>query len=60
MGHFVTQFQGQILRAVANNRVCGHTTTCGHAPTSPTHVRMRLHGCEGAHVHVCVCACLLE
>ena len=23
MGHLVTQFQGQILRAAANNRVCG-------------------------------------
>ena len=32
----VTQFQGQILRAAANNRVCGHASTCGHAPTSPT------------------------
>ena len=36
MGHVVTQFQGQILRAAANNRVCGHASTCGHAPTSPT------------------------
>ena len=24
MGHLVTQFQGQILHAAANNRVCGH------------------------------------
>ena len=36
MGHLVTQFQGQILRAAANNRVCGHASTCGHDPTSPT------------------------
>ena len=36
MGHLVTQFQWQILRAAANNRVCGHASTCVHAPTSPT------------------------
>ena len=35
MGHLVTPFQGQILRAAANNRVCGHASTRGHAPTSP-------------------------
>ena len=34
MGHLVTQFQGQILRAAANNgvRTC---LGCGYAPTSP-------------------------
>ena len=36
MGHLVTQFQGQILRAAANNRVCGHASTCGHALLPPT------------------------
>ena len=30
----MTQFQGQIVRAAANNRVCGHASACGH--TSPT------------------------
>ena len=32
----MTQFQGLILRAAANNRVCGHASGCGYAPTSPT------------------------
>ena len=37
MGHLVTQFQGQILRAAANNRVRGHASVCGYAPPpSPT------------------------
>ena len=35
MGNLVIQFQGQIVRAAANNRVCGHASTCRHAPTSP-------------------------
>ena len=32
--------------------------TCMRADVR-THVHMRLHGCEGAHVRVCVCACWL-
>ena len=32
MGHLVTQFQGQILRDAANNRVRGHASVCGHSP----------------------------
>ena len=32
MGHLVTQFQGQILRDAANNRVRGHASVCGYAP----------------------------
>ena len=35
----MTPFQGQILRSAANNRVCGHASTCGHAPTFPTYHR---------------------
>ena len=35
VGHLVTQFQGQILRAAANNRVRGHASVCGYAPPSP-------------------------
>ena len=36
----MTQFQDQILSAAVNdNRVCGHASTCGHAPTSPTSCR---------------------
>ena len=34
-GHLVTQFQGQILRAAANNRVRGHASVCGYAPPFP-------------------------
>ena len=37
VGHLVTQFQGQILRAAANNRVRGHASVCGYAPPSPIH-----------------------
>ena len=29
-------FQGQISRAAANNRVCGHASGCGCATASPT------------------------
>ena len=36
MGHLVTQFQGQILRAAANNRVRGHASVCGYAPPLPS------------------------
>ena len=36
VGHLVTQFQGQILRAAANNRVRGHASVCGYDPPSPT------------------------
>ena len=36
VGHLVTQLQGQILRAAANNRVRGHASVCGYAPPSPT------------------------
>ena len=43
MGHLVTQFQGQILRAGANNRVCGHDSTCRHAPTPPTALHVDNH-----------------
>ena len=39
MGHLVTQFQGQMSRAAANNRVCGHASRCGYTPTSPTCVK---------------------
>ena len=35
MGNLVSQFQGQILRAAANNTVCGHAKGCVYAPTSP-------------------------
>ena len=35
VGHLVTQFQGQILRAAANNRVRGHASVCGYAPPFP-------------------------
>ena len=35
MGHLVTQFQGQILRDAANNRVRGHASVCGYAPPLP-------------------------
>ena len=38
VGHLVTQFQGQILRAAANNRVRGHASVCGYSPPSPTQV----------------------
>ena len=38
VGHLVTQFQGQILRAATNNRVRGHASVCGHAPPLPLHV----------------------
>ena len=31
-GHFVTQFQGQILCAAANNGVCGHVIGVGLCP----------------------------
>ena len=37
VGHLVTQFQGQILRAAANNRVRGHASVCGYAPPLPLH-----------------------
>ena len=37
MDHLVIQFQGQILRAAANDRVCGHALGCRYAPTSPVH-----------------------
>ena len=49
MGHLVTQFQGQILRTAANNRVCGHASGCGYVPTSPTYVVPQpLTACNGA------------
>ena len=38
MGHLVTQFQGQILRDAANNRVRGHASVCGHAPPLPLRI----------------------
>ena len=37
VGLLVTQFQSQILRAAANNRVRGHASVCGYAPPSPTY-----------------------
>ena len=38
MGHLVTQFQGQISRDAANNRVRGHASVCGYAPPLPLHL----------------------
>ena len=43
VGHLVTQFQGQVLRAAANNRVCGHASGCGYAPTSPIYAQRNEH-----------------
>ena len=42
--------------------ICGRMPTCMRKCVRAnvrTHVHMRLHGCEGAHVRVCVCACWL-
>ena len=36
--HCVTRSQDQILRAAANNRVCGNASGCGYAPTSPIYL----------------------
>ena len=36
IGYLVTPFQSQILRAAANNMVCGHASMRGHARTSST------------------------
>ena len=48
MGHLVTQFQGQILRTIANNRVCNRADMPRGAamPRLPLLIPDLLHSCN--------------